>query len=142
MAQGGGRNETLQCRVSARNARPVGGPKGMTQDYIGVDLSKDWLDVFDPAHGKARRVKNAPRSVRAWLGKLRADVCVVIEATSGCDALIMAEAAASGVGLARVNPGRARSRGGGWSSWCGGASSSRTWKRRRNSTWRRRPCPP
>ena len=80
----------------------------MTQEYIGVDLSKDWLDVFDPAQGGVRRVKNTPRSVRAWLGKLRADVCVVIEATSGCDALIMAEAAVAGVGLHRVNPGRAR----------------------------------
>ena len=80
----------------------------MTQDYIGVDLSKDWLDVCDPVEGKAYRVKNTPRSVRAWLGKLRVQVYIIIEATSGCDRVIMAEAAAAGVGLARVNPGRAR----------------------------------
>ncbi|NYS26910.1 transposase [Rhodobacteraceae bacterium 2376] len=80
----------------------------MTQDHIGVDLSKDWLDVCDPAQGREYQVKNTPRSVRAWLGELRADVCIVIEATSGCDRAIMAEAAAAGAGLHRVNPGRAR----------------------------------
>ncbi len=123
----------------------------MTQEYIGVDLSKDWLDVFDLAQGHEHRVRNTARAVRGWLCKLRADVCVVIEGEAG-----------DGVGLVRVNPGRARffalslgrartdradarvlaemGRACGWWSWCGDARSSRTWKRRRSCILRQRAC--
>ncbi|MGX0876592.1 hypothetical protein ACSSV4_001269 [Roseovarius sp. MBR-154] len=41
----------------------------MTQNYIGVDLSKDWHDIFDPRTGHARVPNTAPARCRhrpAW----------------------------------------------------------------------------
>lgn len=75
----------------------------MTQNYIGVDLSKDWLDIFDPRAGHARVANTAP-AIRAWLRGLPPDDLPVIEATSGCDGAILRAAAAADRPVCRVNP--------------------------------------
>ena len=75
----------------------------MTRSYIGVDLSKDVLDVCDPDRGPAR-VANDPISLARWLENLGPEEIVVYEATSRCDAPLRAalrQAARPGV---RVNP--------------------------------------
>ena len=43
----------------------------MTRNHIGVDLSKDFLDVCDPRRGAAR-VPNRPEEVSGWVGGPRA----------------------------------------------------------------------
>lgn len=75
----------------------------MTQNYIGVDLSKHWLDVFDPRSGHAR-VANTDPAIRAWLNGLAAKDLPVIEATSGCDGRLMRQAAMAGKPICRLNP--------------------------------------
>ena len=56
----------------------------MARNYIGVDLSKDVLDICDPARGVAR-VANEPVAIARWLAGLGGDDLLVYEATSRCD---------------------------------------------------------
>ena len=37
----------------------------MTRNHIGVDLSKDALDVFDPCRGETR-ISNQPKAIARW----------------------------------------------------------------------------
>jgi transposase len=75
----------------------------MTRNHIGVDLSKDFLDICDPHRGEAR-VPNQPEAVARWLAGLGPDDILVYEATSRCDRplrLALREAGGAGV---RLNP--------------------------------------
>lgn len=75
----------------------------MTQNYIGVDLSKDWLDIHDPRSGHLR-VANTESAIRAWLRGLHSCDTLVFEATSGCDDPVLREASAAHRLVCRVNP--------------------------------------
>lgn len=75
----------------------------MTQTYIGVDLSKDWLDIYDPETGHAR-IANTPDAIRLWLTELAPIKLPVFEATSGCDGHLMRAAAALDRPFCRSNP--------------------------------------
>jgi transposase len=75
----------------------------MTQNYIGVDLSKDWIDIFDPSHGH-HRLPNRAAELRRWLGALPANSFLVFEATSLCDGLILRLATEIGQPFHRLNP--------------------------------------
>ena len=75
----------------------------MTRNHIGVDLSKDWLDVFDPRRGAQRITSRAPE-IRAWLAGLDGTDCLVFEATRGCDDAVMRACGARGLPFCRVNP--------------------------------------
>lgn len=75
----------------------------MTRNHIGVDLAKDFLEVYDPLRGRSR-VANRPKAVARWVAGLGEADFVVYEATSGCDRplrVALAEAERPG---ARVNP--------------------------------------
>ena len=39
----------------------------MARNYIGVDLSRQWLDIFDPRAGAAR-IPNCTDALRDWIG--------------------------------------------------------------------------
>lgn len=119
--QGGGRSETLQCRVSARNARPVGGLATMTQGWIGVDVSKDWIDVFDPRADRHARYSTSPASLARFAGAARgAQVIFEGEAEDGSvrwtdpppnggyDRPLAEALQRAGVAFTRVNPRQAR----------------------------------
>ncbi len=75
----------------------------MTQNYIGVDLSKEWIDIFDPRSGHSR-LPNQEAALRRWLSNLPADSFLVFEATSLCDQLILRLASALGRPFHRLNP--------------------------------------
>ena len=75
----------------------------MTQTYIGVDLSKDRLDIFDPNLGH-RHIANEAEPIRRWLGGLGPDSFVVFEATSRYDRLLLAGVRAAGLPFVRINP--------------------------------------
>jgi transposase len=75
----------------------------MTRNHIGVDLSKDVLDICDPRRGEAR-IANAPRAIAGWMAGLGPDDVIIYEATSSCDRplrLALREAGGAGV---RLNP--------------------------------------
>ena len=75
----------------------------MTRNHIGVDLSKDALDVFDPRRGETRIV-NQPKAIARWAARLGPDDFVVFEATSGCDRAVRAGLEAAGRDFVRLNP--------------------------------------
>ncbi len=75
----------------------------MAQNYIGVDLSKDWLDFFDPARGAAR-IANTDAELRVFLSKLGLEDMLIFEATSGCDGRLIRLASQAGQPFHRLNP--------------------------------------
>jgi transposase len=75
----------------------------MTRNHIGVDLSKDTLDICDPRRGETR-IANVSRAIAAWLADLGPDDVIVYEATSVCDrSLRLALRGADHSGV-RLNP--------------------------------------
>lgn len=75
----------------------------MTRTWIGVDLSKDFLDICDPCRGEAR-LANEPAAIARWLRGLGPEDIIVYEATSHCDRplrLALRKVRGSGV---RLNP--------------------------------------
>jgi len=75
----------------------------MTRTHIGVDLSKDWLDIHHPRAGDAR-IANRKADLAAWLDGLDSDDIVVFEATSLCDGLIRRMAGERSQPVHRLNP--------------------------------------
>lgn len=75
----------------------------MTRNHIGVDLSKDFLDVCDPRRGAAR-VPNRPEEVSGWVAGLGPDDVIVFEATSGCDRVLRRAVQAAGIPGVQLNP--------------------------------------
>jgi transposase len=77
--------------------------------FVGIDISKQFLDVFDSSVGTVRRIGNHPEAIdlliAGWTGH---DVFVLFEATGRCDKALRRALSAAGIGFARVNPARAR----------------------------------
>jgi len=81
----------------------------LSPTWIGIDVSKAWLDVADPASQRVERLANEPARLAAFAASLEGrDVIVVFEATGCYDAGLRQALHAAGVGSARVNPQRAR----------------------------------
>lgn len=77
--------------------------------WIGIDVSKAWLDIADPALGISARVVNRPAPVADFAAALAGrDVIVVFEATGAYDTCLRHALAEAGVAGVRVNPQRAR----------------------------------
>jgi len=75
----------------------------MTRNHIGVDLSRDVLDICDPIRGEMRIV-NEPAALASWLAGLGATDLVVYEATSRCDRHLKRALVAGGIWGVRLNP--------------------------------------
>lgn len=75
----------------------------MTRNHIGVDLSKEQLDVFDPIRGEMR-IANARAPISRWAAGLGPEDFLVFEATSGCDRDLRAGLEAAGRDFVRLNP--------------------------------------
>ena len=75
----------------------------MTHNYIGVDLSKEWLDIYNPESGFAR-IRNTEAELRGFLRGLGARDFLIFEATSLCDGPILRCASAAQVPFHRLNP--------------------------------------
>jgi transposase len=78
--------------------------------YAGIDVSKDFLDVFVPdgrGGGKPERIANAQAAAAALAGKLkRRHAFAVFEATGRYDRTLRDALDAAGVPYARANPKR------------------------------------
>ena len=91
------------------------GPEGQEQVtdqnvYIGVDVSKDHLDVAVRPTGHQWRVSNTQPQIGKLVRTLSeyAPTIVAVEATGGIETPLMAELAAAGVPVARLNPRQVR----------------------------------
>lgn len=81
----------------------------LSPTWIGIDVSKAWLDVADPGGGQSCRLANRPCELAAFAASLAGRaVTVVFEATGACDAGLRHALSVAGVAFVRVNPQRAR----------------------------------
>jgi transposase len=84
-------------------ARRHGQELSMTRNYIGIDLSRDSIDICDPRRGESR-IANEPAAIRRWIAGLESDDFIVYEATSGCDRALRTTLDADGMAGKRLNP--------------------------------------
>lgn len=76
---------------------------------MGIDISKDFLDIFDAEQNSFRRIGNAAGAVvELARGCAERGTFVLFEATGHYDAVLRHALSEAGVGFARVNPARAR----------------------------------
>lgn len=77
----------------------------LPQNVLGVDIARDWIDVFDLSVNGFDRI--ATRDLAGFAQSLR-DVLVVFEATGGYEYPLVEALEARGVAYVRVNPRQAR----------------------------------
>jgi transposase len=76
--------------------------------YVGIDVSKRYLDIFDESVGVPERIANATQAITRIVARWRCDVRVVFEATGVYDLELREALSQAGIRFARINPARAR----------------------------------
>lgn len=77
--------------------------------FIGCDVAKHHLDLFDEASGTSLRIANTSEAIAAWLSSLDGkDGFVAFEATGPYDMTLRRALEQAGLHFARINPARAR----------------------------------
>jgi transposase len=79
----------------------------LPQCYIGVDVSKNWIDVFVASAQKLIRIANRQSSLAEWVAGL-GEVTVIFEATGRYDHELRIRLDELGIPYVRMNPLRAR----------------------------------
>ncbi len=76
--------------------------------YVGIDVSKASLDVGISSSKTGWSVANTPSGIGDLIAQLKPlkPTLIVVEATGGYEALVVAEVYAAKLPIARVNPGR------------------------------------
>jgi transposase len=80
------------------------------KEYLGIDVSKAWLDIAVLPSDKSWRIENTEKGISKLiqsLGVLPLDR-IVVEATGGYEARLVERLAQAGLPVCRVNPGRVR----------------------------------
>ena len=80
----------------------------ITLRCVGIDVSKQYLDIFDEALGVPERIANATQAIMQIAARWRCDVLVVFEATGAYDLELREALSRAGIRFARINPARAR----------------------------------
>lgn len=80
----------------------------ISQTFIGIDISKDFLDVFDGNTGHLRRIACTTDAISVFLAGLAPGATIVFEATGGYDRKLRMALDLAGIAYFRVNPSRAR----------------------------------
>ncbi|MDE3177236.1 MAG: IS110 family transposase, partial [Pseudomonadota bacterium] len=75
--------------------------------FVGVDVSKSWIDIADTAGRKQRVANEACVIAAAFAGPWSNCAAIVCEATGGYERALMDVAQAQGLPLRRVHPNRA-----------------------------------
>lgn len=78
--------------------------------FVGIDVSKQQLDVAVRPSGEQWSTPNAPPAFEAFINRVKAlsPTLIVLEATGGLEAAVVAELAQAGLAVAVVNPKRVR----------------------------------
>lgn len=77
--------------------------------FIGIDVCKTHLDIFDAATTKSWRIANSTAAIADLLADWpQADVRVIFEATGSYDRILRSALQAAAVAYVRVNPARVR----------------------------------
>ena len=82
----------------------------MTDIYVGIDVSKDWLDLFDTRTRQGLRAANQDTAFSALIERLSdlAPAKIVLEATGGYEKPIFQALQKAGLSVVRVNPRQVR----------------------------------
>ncbi|WP_292478343.1 transposase, partial [Mesorhizobium sp.] len=77
----------------------------IVQNYVGCDISKARLDLFDEASGRYQRIPNQAEAIEAYVAGLCAGRdFVVMEATGVYDRLLRHALGKAGIAFSRHNP--------------------------------------
>lgn len=77
--------------------------------FIGCDIAKAHLDLFEETSGQGFRIANTPQAIAAWLSSLDTGTAfVAFEATGPYDLALRRALDQAGCRFVRVNPARAR----------------------------------
>jgi transposase len=76
--------------------------------YVGIDVSKHHLDIFDEAVGMPERIANATQAITQQVARWRCAALIVFEATGVYDLELREALSQAGIRFARINPARAR----------------------------------
>lgn len=79
----------------------------LPQTYVGVDVAKNWIDVFTPDTGTVRRISTLPKRL-AEFARTLTNTIVVFEASGGYERPLADALAAENVAYVRVNPRQSR----------------------------------
>lgn len=81
-----------------------------SQTNVGIDVSKNWLDVVVIPSGETWRTENQEAAIRELIKKLEQlqPERIVVEATGGYEQMLAAQLYLVGLPLCRVNPKRTR----------------------------------
>jgi transposase len=103
----------FEDRILLERAYPLykkGGIMAEENLYVGVDVSKAWLDVAVEPSGQYWHVDNNDQAISDLSDRLArlAPKCIVVEATGGYEAKLVEHLCEENLPVARVNPGRVR----------------------------------
>ena len=78
----------------------------MSESFVGIDISKNSLDVHILPENKSETYPYEPQAVKRFIEKLKAlaPTIIVMEATGGCEISIAAQLAESALPVAVMNP--------------------------------------
>jgi transposase len=78
--------------------------------FVGIDVSKMWLDIAVEPRGKTWRSMNSDQGIAKLIKHLAVleSKCIVVEATGGYEAKLVTKLCEAKLPVARVNPGRVR----------------------------------
>jgi transposase len=81
-----------------------------TQTNVGIDVSKDWLDIVVLPSGETWRTENQEEAIREMIKTLEQlkPERIVLEATGGYEQMLAVQLYLAGLPLCRVNPKRTR----------------------------------
>ena len=79
----------------------------LPQDYIGVDIAKDWIDAFHLSTARHERIPTTKQALARFAKAARGRL-VVLEASGGYERPLTAALTKVGADYARVNPRQAR----------------------------------
>lgn len=79
----------------------------LPQTYIGVDVAKDWIDVFDPTTSRHERIPTDGRSLCRFAATIGSSI-VILEASGGYERPVLSALFEAGRQVACVNPRQAR----------------------------------
>jgi transposase len=79
----------------------------LPQDFVGVDIAKDWIDVFHLSTSRHERI-TATKQALARFSKTVTGCLVILEASGGYERPLTEALAKAGTDYARVNPRQAR----------------------------------
>jgi transposase len=68
----------------------------VTTGSIGIDVAKDWLDIYVSQTGQAQRIDNTPAAIAAWVAGLAGPVAVAVEATNDYHQELVSQASTAG----------------------------------------------